>query len=356
MAIPRPTLDELRERMLSDVDAKLEGPSARLPRSALNVLTLTMAGAIHELYGHAAGVPDDVLPDTATGDALDRIGRLYQVARIQPALASAVFIFEGQVGAEIPLGTRFRRDSDGLEWETTEAGTIQGTGQQLIDGAPLEPGEIDDGGLLDTYTLVSPQAGIAAQIQQAAAMASVGVDLESDDAYRARILKRIRRPAQGGNLTDYELWALEIAGITRAYPDPPTPGSNDVAVYVLNDANDPPTPGAGLIAQVQAHIDALRPEGAVVTVAAPTMVAMDPTIALTPDTTEVRAAVEAELRALLERESEPGATILLSHVREAISLAQGEVDHDLTAAWGGAPADRVLAADEVGYLGTVTWA
>jgi uncharacterized phage protein gp47/JayE len=50
-----------------------------------------------------------------------------------------------------------------------------------------------------------------------------------------------------------------------------------------------------------------------------------------PDTTAVRAAIEAQLRDLHNREADLGVSLLISHIREAISSAGGEFDHVLTA-------------------------
>ena len=95
----------------------------------------------------------------------------------------------------------------------------------------------------------------------------------------------------------------------------------------------------------------LRPVTAQETVAAPVADPLDFAIALTPDTAEVRAAVEAELRDLIAREAEPGGTILISHIREAISIAAGETDHVLAS-----PAGNVTAAaGAIVTMGAVTW-
>ena len=77
--------------------------------------------------------------------------------------------------------------------------------------------------------------------------------------------------------------------------------------------------------------------------------------ALTPDTPAVRAAIEAEIADLLRREGEPGGTILVSHVREAISTAEGETDHEVTLIEGASPADVTYAANVIPVPGTVTW-
>ena len=70
-----------------------------------------------------------------------------------------------------------------------------------------------------------------------------------------------------------------------------------------------------------------------------------------PDTTAVRAAITANLIDLHEREAGLGETLLISHIREAISGAAGETDHSLTL-----PSDNVTAAaNELLTFGGITW-
>jgi len=85
------------------------------------------------------------------------------------------------------------------------------------------------------------------------------------------------------------------------------------------------------VAAVQTYIDARRPVTAQVTVAAPTASPLNFTISgLLPNTLAVRTAVQTELQDLLLRAAVPGGTILLSHIRAAISSATGENDFSLT--------------------------
>ena len=54
---------------------------------------------------------------------------------------------------------------------------------------------------------------------------------------------------------------------------------------------------------------------------------------LQPDSAEIRAAIIAELR-ICVRDAIPGGTLLVSHMREAISIAAGENDHVLVSPAG----------------------
>jgi uncharacterized phage protein gp47/JayE len=87
-----------------------------------------------------------------------------------------------------------------------------------------------------------------------------------------------------------------------------------------------------MVQRVQTHIDPLKPATAKEFLAfAPEPLSLQITLTITPDTTAVRAAVEAEIRDLIAREAEPGITIYRSHIDEAVSLARGETDHVLIA-------------------------
>jgi uncharacterized phage protein gp47/JayE len=74
-------------------------------------------------------------------------------------------------------------------------------------------------------------------------------------------------------------------------------------------------------------------------------------IELTPNSLTVKAAVEAELRDLLLREAAPGVTLLISHVREAISTAVGETDHVLISP----TANQTYTTGQMPTFGSITW-
>lgn len=85
---------------------------------------------------------------------------------------------------------------------------------------------------------------------------------------------------------------------------------------------------------------------------APTAAPLNLTIQLTPNTAAVRAAVTAELADVVRREAMPGGTLLLSHLREAISVAAGEINNVLSTP----TADVTHAPGQMPVLGTITWA
>jgi len=200
-------------------------------------------------------------------------------------------------------------------------------------------------------TFLSPVAGVNATAIVAAGGIIGGADEEGDESLRARLLGRLRAPVRGGSASDYVAWALEVAEVTRAWPYANWNGLGTVKLLFVMDGRDDIIPEAGDVAVVAAHIAALRPVTADVTVTAPVADPLDFAIALTPNTMAVQDAVAAELRDLIAREAEPGGTILISHIREAISIAAGETDHVLAS-----PAANVTAAaGAIVTMGDITW-
>ena len=117
---------------------------------------------------------------------------------------------------------------------------------------------------------------------------------------------------------------------------------------MTDDATTDGIPNAATVTTVDAYIQARRPVTADVTVAGPVASALNISINnVEPSTQAVMDAIEAELADLIRRESEPGGTLLVSHIREAISTSAGETDHELTSP----VADVTVQATQITTLG-----
>jgi uncharacterized phage protein gp47/JayE len=86
-------------------------------------------------------------------------------------------------------------------------------------------------------------------------------------------------------------------------------------------------------------------------VLAPELRPVQYSIRAVPDTSGVRAAIETQLRDLHQREAGLGETLLITHIRAAISGSSGESDHQLTAP----VADEVPATNQLLTFGGITW-
>jgi uncharacterized phage protein gp47/JayE len=205
---------------------------------------------------------------------------------------------------------------------------------------------------------VTPIAGIDSDGTVAGSGLIGGTDAETDAALLVRLLARLQQPPTGGGPGDYVSWAKAVTGVTRAWQYPNRDGLGTVAVFFVRDgdytlkAGDSGIiPSAGEVAAVQAYIDAVAPVTADVTVYPPTAVDLDMTINLLPNTSTVQDAVEAEIAAYLVREAEPGVTLLISQMNEAVSIAPGETDHIITVP----AANKTHTAAQLPVTGTYTW-
>ncbi|WP_172672131.1 baseplate J/gp47 family protein, partial [Yersinia enterocolitica] len=67
---------------------------------------------------------------------------------------------------------------------------------------------------------------------------SGGADIESEDAFRSRMLLAYQNTPQGGNDTDYRGWALAVPGVTRCWVKRRLQGVGTVGIYIMCDGND----------------------------------------------------------------------------------------------------------------------
>lgn len=328
MAFTRPTLAELVDRVQQDLVSRLELTGAVLRRSMVHILSRVVAGAVHGLHGHLDFISRQIFADTAEVEYLDRIGGLYGIDRTEAEYATGDVTFTGTNTTNIPSGTVLVR-SDGAEYTTDALATISG-GEATVAVTASNADEASNSDAGVVLNLASPISGVDSEATVETDGLTGGADEEDDDAYRARVLSRLSNPPQGGSDADYEAWALEVPGVTRAWVYPLEDGAGTVTVRFVRDDDADLIPDAGEVSDVQDYIDERRPVTATVTVAAPTELPVDYELSVVPDTAEVRAAVEAELADLHLRVAEPGVTLPLSAIRTAIGIAAGLTDYDLT--------------------------
>jgi uncharacterized phage protein gp47/JayE len=353
MPFPRPTLSELRTQARADLQSALPEADLGLRRSNLRVFADVTAGLMHMHYGWLDWLARQVIPDTAETEYLERWARIFGLVRAPASPAGGRAVFAGSVGAAVPTGTRLQR-ADRVEYAVATGGTLPTGGYLELDVEAIEPGSAGNADAGVRLTLVSALAGVEARATVGVDGLGGGADAETDDSLRDRLLARIRRPPHGGAAHDYVAWARAVPGVTRAWAYPGELGLGTVTVRFMMDvvrAAEAGIPQPEDVAAVSAAVEALRPVTADVTVAAPVPAPLDVTIqGLEPDTPEVRAAIVAELADMVARTAEPGGTIPISRIWEAVSLATGERRHVIVAP----AADIVHATGRIAVLGEVS--
>lgn len=351
MPFNRPTLQTLVVRNQGDIESNLPGTDAKVRRSNLNILGKLIAGVAHGIYGYIAWVGKQILPFEAEAEELDRHANFWLTQPRKPATpAQGSVPILGTNGRVIPEGTVLIR-ADGAEYSTNaEVTIVAGTATAAITA--VVAGAAGNAIAGTTLTLASPIAGINGNVTVPAAGLTQGADVETDDELRVRVLARPKQPPHGGAQFDYVNWALEVSGVTRAWCYPLEQGDGTVTVRFVRDDDAGIIPDAAEVAAVQSYIEARYPVTGHVFVVAPIAAPIDfafTTIA--PATQAVKDAVAAELADLINRESEPGGTILITHIRAAISIAAGEENYVLASP----SADVNHAAGYMATMGNITW-
>lgn len=346
----RPTLAEIVERVRTDVLSRLSTDDV-LRRADAEVYARVLGGVAHGLYGFVDWLATQLMYDTAEVEYLERWCSIWGIARKPAAQATGTVTFVVQAGSVIPAGTLLQA-LDGIQYQTTADATVSAP-SATAPVIAVDAAAAGNRAAGQSMNLVSPVVGV--QPTATAGLLSGGADVETDDSLRARLLSRIQAPPQGGAAADYVAWALEVSGVTRAWVYPQELGAGTVTVRFVRDDDGTGSaiiPDLTEVATVLAYINERRPVTAALTVVAPAAVPLNFTITgLVPATAAVQAAVEAELKDLLRREATPGGTLLLSHIRAAISAAAGETDFALTSP----TANVVNTTGNMSTMGAVTW-
>lgn len=349
MPFVRPTLPELIDRVTTDISGRVTGvQSAVLRRSLLGILARSEAGAVHMLYGFLEWAAKQAIIDTAEKEYLERWAAIWKIFRKAADYSTGNALLTGSVGAAVPAGTVLQRQ-DGVQYRVLVDSIFTGPTLQVSIVA-VEAGADGDTPAGTPLFLLSPVAGLQSTAS-AATDIDGGLNVETDPQLLNRLLKRIRQPPHGGASSDYELWALEVAGVTRAWVFPLQMGPGTVTVLFVCDGDADIIPSAAKVAEVQAYIDERRPVTAEVFVAAPIRDPLNMAVKLSPNTASVQEAVRAEVADLIIRDSRPGNSILISRLREAVSVAAGESDNQITSP----TADVAHAAGHMAVPGTITF-
>ena len=119
MAIDLPSSAlEIEERSKTDVQRDLPGSNPFLKNSVLGAIVTANANRVFDFYGQLDVLQVLLMPDTATGEFLERWAAIYGLQRLAATKATGNIIAGGTVASNIPLGTLFTASS-GEAYEST---------------------------------------------------------------------------------------------------------------------------------------------------------------------------------------------------------------------------------------------
>ena len=153
-----------------------------------------------------------------------------------------------------------------------------------------------------------------------------GIEIESDDQLRERILEQARNPATAGNEQDYRNWCKEVDGVFNVTVRPRWNGPNTVKL-IISDENKQPLPQS-IVDECNEHIQNTRPIVADVTVVNPTIFDVD--VSLTIYTTTNTDDVKEQIKYVtVENLKKCNDKIRLNTLGAEYLSIEGVVDYDL---------------------------
>jgi len=381
MPYSRPTLTLLRQQVAGDINVALAGADGLLRRANLKVIGEVEAGLTNLQFGYLDWIALQAVPFTSTDEFLQGWGALKNVTQKGAVAASGGTTLTGIAGTDIPLGTILVR-GDGRTYISTADVAIGGGGSVEVPAVDQTPGAAGN-------TLVGSVMSLSKAIENVNVNGTVttafvgGADVETQDAFRSRVLERYAAPPQGGAAQDYVTWALEIPGVTRAWVIPNGAGAGTVVVYPMldvteaafggfpqgtngvatNEPRDVAATGDQLLVANYIYGPTRQPVTALVYAVAPVADPKNFTIAgLNPSNTTMKQAVAAAITDVFLREGSPGGaklpngnvggTIAMADIYAAIDAIPGIVDFVITSPL----ADITSATGYLATLGTITWA
>lgn len=375
LPITIPALRTVVARVQTDIETEMasgtagvEGEGAQdvyLRGTFARGMARALAGAATELYGFAARVLGELMPDSALDWGVTRWARLLGVERIQPQACTATITVTFTAAGSQGSGSTLTRQSDGAEY-TTDAVISRGSAGTTTGAITASSaGLASDLTVGDVLVLASPAANVTATVT-VASIVTDGADVEALADLKTRVLARLSSPPQGGTAADYEGWAQAYdSTIERVWVLEETPYLGAITVYFsIAGDNAAVIPSGGAATALQAALRLLAPvhSAGLVFVSAPTGQAIDMTISLTPDNTTVRAYVNEELAAFFRGwvgDLDGTGVLYVDDIRNAIRV--GVKRYSATATFtldlleGGLPADITTGAGVLPYLGSVTW-
>lgn len=244
MAYSIPTLQNLVDQNIARLESSLGQESPLNDKSFLNVLGIVEAEIGSGNYKYSADRTKANFALTAIGDDLDVIGQNENTPRKAAEVAILTATLPATNGTIIPTTIDFIASTNGLLYRCTVAATaalgiatlnlqctLSGSDGTLEIGNTLE--------IASQITGAETTATVTAVVQN-------GIDKESDEDYRPRVLFAQRAITGGANATDHKLWAEAVTGVKKAFPysgRPPEEGASfpgDRTVFVESSADISP--------------------------------------------------------------------------------------------------------------------
>lgn len=354
MPFEMPSLEGVSQTLRRAVPTYFPKARADFWPNNLVIIAKVIALGCYEALLRARWVYKQIFISTASDEHLELHGAELGLQRRPALVATGVASLAPTSLINLPIGTLFVAETGAFYVSTTAA---VGTGTVLVDLAAQNAGSSGNLPAGTTVRLVSPISELMDEYPLTLG-AGGGADIEGVEAYRARLLDRLRSRPRGGNADDYRYWVREAGGFDAVFIKAWAPGAGRVTLYPLKPGSGaarlPTVPDLTALAE---KMELRRPLCAELVLGQAAGKIIDVAISdLDGDTEATRREIYAELADMFDERGVvalPGdvTTFSKSWIDEAVSRAAGEGRHVLASPL----ADVALLAGEYPILGNVSY-
>jgi uncharacterized phage protein gp47/JayE len=352
MALNSPTITEITNRIIADINAEYGQKIPILAKAVFRVWAFIQAGIFIILYKFGTSQFRQRFVQTANETFLALLGEQVGVNRTPAQIwTGTCSVGVSAIGGVLQAGIQLINNSSGVVYIVNPSKVIALTPVETFTLESTVSGDISNLVVGDELTFVNPQAGLTDPVT-VTIVSQEGADQEPLEQYRQRVLDRYQKQPQGGALADYELWSEEAPNVINAYPYAgTTTGTVDVFIEVDNQTDGIPTSSQLIIALDYINFDPVtgkatrRPTTAEVATLAIYRTTFTVKVqGLSPDTPDIRTAIDNAVAALY-LEKEPFIKGLSIIRKDTITTAEVASIISLVAASNGAIVNTVITEE-----------
>lgn len=301
-----------------------------------------VAAELEKMHSEEIGkITERIFPTLAKGNDLTLAAENFGVDR-KPAVNATVNLkITGEEGTVI--NDELCACADEVVFRISETKQIPSSGYVYTNAVAIESGKKGNVSAGSINEFAAEYPGIESVTNEAAAFG--GMDEESDEDLRKRVISRWQNPTTGGSKGDYLSWALEVPGVRRARVYNPSAGNVQIYVIGVADAEE-----------VADYIEARRPVGANISVSGATAVSVNIAVRISKDEAHTTAKIREDIyeRLVAYFEENAFAISTVSFAKLADCMFVDGVNDVISCTLNGVNTSIELDEDEYAVLGTLT--
>jgi hypothetical protein len=242
-----PTTAALSANIIAQLESSLSQTIPLLPKAFARVLAKVLAAVVILLYRYAgfsllqqfiryASFEETEVNGQKIRPLVEwgrQIGVGDPIDSIRAELVARVTVLN-QVGS-LAAGSQLVRQVTGVIYQVVSAEPLDDVTVDVTIIASSDPDGNGGGGTIgnlevgDAVEFANPLPNVAT-VATIVSTSVIGIDAETEDEYRGRVLDYSQSQPQGGAYADYRIWGAGVPGVSNIYPYTGSPGEVDVYV------------------------------------------------------------------------------------------------------------------------------